>query len=204
VTEAETRQFLSALHEESFCWAISCARGQRTMAEDILQRAYAKALSGRASFGHRSNFKTWFFAVIRRTGQEIHRREAISRLFLGRLRDFAEPATPILSPADEADRDGTAARRRARSVRFRLITAAVSCGVVIVAALTIGVRDQTEDSDLGPILFAETSTSVLANLVLPPACPDTEAFAQIVDTEWSSPTGFFLDLEPEEPESESG
>jgi len=99
---------------------------------------------------------------------------------------------------------GLAARRRARSVRFRLITAAVSCGVVIVAALTIGVRDQTEDSDLGPILFAETSTSVLANLVLPPACPDTEAFAQIVDTEWSSPTGFFLDLEPEEPESESG
>jgi len=82
------------------------------MAEDILQTAYAKVLSGRASFGHRSNFKTWLFAVIRRTGQEVHRREAIRRLFLGRLRDFAELSTQILSPADEADRDGTAARLR--------------------------------------------------------------------------------------------
>jgi len=96
---------------------------------------------------------------------------------------------------------GLAVRRRTRSVRFRLITAAVSCTVVIAASFTIGVRDQTEDSDLGSILFTETSTSVLTNLVMTPACPDTEAFAQIVDTEWSSPTGFFLDLEPEESES---
>jgi RNA polymerase sigma-70 factor (ECF subfamily) len=37
------------------------------MAEDILHTAYVKILEGKATFGERSSFKTWLFAVIRRT-----------------------------------------------------------------------------------------------------------------------------------------
>jgi len=63
---------LEALHAASFRWALSCAR-DRAEAEDALQAAYLKVLDGRARFEGRSSFKTWLFAVIRRTAAEERR-----------------------------------------------------------------------------------------------------------------------------------
>lgn len=54
------------------------------MAEEVLQRVYLKILEGKAPFEERSTFKTWLFAVIRKTAAEEYRRRVIHRLrFLG-------------------------------------------------------------------------------------------------------------------------
>ena len=71
-SELESR--LEGLHEESFGWALSCCRGDRAGAEDVLQNAYVRVISGRAVFGGRSRFRTWLFGVIRRVAMEESRR----------------------------------------------------------------------------------------------------------------------------------
>ena len=102
VTEHEIGRSLETIHDESFGWALSCARGYRPEAEDILQTAYWKVLAGRAIFKQRSSFKTWLFGVIRRTAQERRRRAAVRTLLTGRVRDFEEDRRTITSPADAA------------------------------------------------------------------------------------------------------
>src|SRR4051812_41666086 len=64
---------LAAHHGASFGWALACCARRRDDAEDVLQDAYAKVLSGRAVFREQSTFKTWLFGVIRLTALE-HRR----------------------------------------------------------------------------------------------------------------------------------
>jgi RNA polymerase sigma-70 factor (ECF subfamily) len=64
---------LALLHGPCFGWAISCCGRRRDDAEDVLQDAYAKVLSGRAVFREQSSFRTWLFGVIRLTALE-HRR----------------------------------------------------------------------------------------------------------------------------------
>jgi len=70
-TELEAQ--LETLHSESFGWALHCCDRDEMEAEDVLQTAYLKVVSGRARHGGRSSFKTWFFGVIRRTAQEAQR-----------------------------------------------------------------------------------------------------------------------------------
>lgn len=65
---------LEALHRESWAWALVCAGHDRADAEDALQTAYLRVLDGRARFGGRSTFRTWFFGVIRRVAAEQRRR----------------------------------------------------------------------------------------------------------------------------------
>lgn len=65
---------LANLHPESFGWALHCCGRDETEAEDVLQTAYLKVVSGKAQFEGRSSFRTWFFGVIRRTAQESRRR----------------------------------------------------------------------------------------------------------------------------------
>jgi len=65
---------LEALHPQSFAWALACCEGSRADAEDVLQSTYLKVLDGRARFAARSSFRTWLFAVIRRTAAQERRR----------------------------------------------------------------------------------------------------------------------------------
>ena len=74
MTPTELEAQLRWLHEESYGWALHCCGWDEPEAEDVLQTAYLKVVSGRASFEGRSAFKTWLFGVIRRTAQEFHRR----------------------------------------------------------------------------------------------------------------------------------
>lgn len=67
---------LAALHAESFCWALACCDHHAADAEDALQAAYVKVLSGQASFAGRSSLKTWFFSIIRFTAHELRRRRS--------------------------------------------------------------------------------------------------------------------------------
>ena len=69
---------LERLHEQSFGWALSCCGWDRHIAEDVLQATYVKVLSGAAKYGGKSSFRTWLFAVIRRTAFE-HARRSRSR-----------------------------------------------------------------------------------------------------------------------------
>ena len=109
---SEIRNALKELHEESFGWALSCARGGRLEAEEVLQTAYCKVLEGRAIFGRRSSFKTWLFGVIRRTTQERRRRAAVRKLLMGRIRDLENDQKTMPSPADAAVTRGDAFQLR--------------------------------------------------------------------------------------------
>ena len=81
---AERRERLEALHRDSFAWALACCRRDRTEAEDVLQTAYLQVLDGRARFDGRASFKTWLFAVIRRTAAAERRRSMLRRLLVER------------------------------------------------------------------------------------------------------------------------
>jgi RNA polymerase sigma factor (sigma-70 family) len=74
---------LAAVHPHAFLWAVRCCDGNRVEGEDVLHHAYVKVLDGRARFEGRSTFKTWIFAVIRRTAQEYSRRQWSERIGLG-------------------------------------------------------------------------------------------------------------------------
>lgn len=79
LTPAELESRLARMHEESFGWALSCCRWDEPDAEDVLQTAYLKVVSGKARFEGRSTFRTWLFGVIRRTALEHHRRSTSQR-----------------------------------------------------------------------------------------------------------------------------
>ncbi len=76
-TELEAQ--LERLHSESFGWALHCCDRDETEAEDVLQSAYLRLVSGKARYEGRSSFKTWLFGVIRRTAQEHRRRNRAQR-----------------------------------------------------------------------------------------------------------------------------
>ncbi len=74
--QSDIRQELERRHAGSFGWALHCCRGDAAEAEEVLQTAYLKILSGQARFQERSSFGTWVFSVIRITASETRRRWA--------------------------------------------------------------------------------------------------------------------------------
>ena len=71
---AELEVWLERLHSESFGWALSLSAGDAGRAEEVLQDAYLRIISGRAVYGRRSSFRTWLFGVIRMVALEEQRR----------------------------------------------------------------------------------------------------------------------------------
>jgi RNA polymerase sigma-70 factor (ECF subfamily) len=63
----ELKTELERIHVASFGWALSCCQRNHAEAEDVLQSVYLKILAGKARYRGESNFKTWLFAVIRKT-----------------------------------------------------------------------------------------------------------------------------------------
>jgi RNA polymerase sigma-70 factor, ECF subfamily len=86
---------LQTHHEESYGWALSCCRHRAEAAENVLQLAYLKVLSGKAVFDGKSAFKTWLFAVIRKTAAQEYRIELLQRLRLSRLPRMPAPDPPM-------------------------------------------------------------------------------------------------------------
>lgn len=95
---------LEGLHAESFGWALHCCGRDETRAEDVLQTAYLRVVTGKARYGGRSAFKTWLFGVIRRTAQEARRRVSVDESrTVGFVPDaLPDPASP--DPHQELER----------------------------------------------------------------------------------------------------
>jgi RNA polymerase sigma-70 factor (ECF subfamily) len=73
---AELERELERLHAACWGWALACCARDRDAAEETLQSAYLKILSGQARFDGRSELKTWVFGVVRRTAHEEMRRRS--------------------------------------------------------------------------------------------------------------------------------
>lgn len=74
MSPVEIKAALEALHDKSLCWALRCCGWNKEEAREVLQSSYLKVLDGSARFEGRSQLKTWFFSVIRRTASEHRRR----------------------------------------------------------------------------------------------------------------------------------
>jgi RNA polymerase sigma factor (sigma-70 family) len=104
---------LAQLHDESFSWALTCTRGQRAEAEEVLQMTYLAIIEGRARFGGQASLRTWLFAVIRNHAYSRWRRGRRTLQALTRLASFA---------ADERD-ETSAARYQAAQDSHRVLRA---------------------------------------------------------------------------------
>ncbi len=109
---ARLRPLLQRHHRAGFAWALVSCRGDRLDAEDVLQTAYLKILQGRARFDGRAQFKTWFFAVIRRTAADFFRRKSVRARHLAEVRRAGEPEGLVDSPGELVERRQQAERVR--------------------------------------------------------------------------------------------
>lgn len=89
---------LERLHEQCFSWALSCVRGRRDEAEDVLQMTYLAIVEGEARFGGQSSLRTWLFAVIRNVAHSRWRRARRSLQALARIAAFAPQAEAFAQP----------------------------------------------------------------------------------------------------------
>ncbi len=90
---------LEQLHAESWGWALACCGRDRELAQDVLQTAYLRILSGAARFEGRSSFKTWVFGVIRMSVRGERRRS----LLWGSRHRGTEAALEIPDAASRGD-----------------------------------------------------------------------------------------------------
>ena len=77
---SELKAELERLHPASFGWALSCCRGNRSDAEEVLQTVYLKILQGKALYRGESKLQTWLFAVIRKTAISERRKQVLRSL----------------------------------------------------------------------------------------------------------------------------
>src|SRR5262247_4815541 len=100
MTDTELRAALELHHSESYGWALSCCARSSVEAEAVLQAVYLKVLAGKARFDGKASFKTWLFAVIRRTAADERRRQMLRRMLLKRRP--AQTTTAAVEQPDEA------------------------------------------------------------------------------------------------------
>ena len=80
----DLRAQLEQHHSSSFGWAMGCCRRDASEAEDVLHNVYVKVLEGKARFNGDSSFKTWLFAVIRKTASDQRRRNMLRSVIMMR------------------------------------------------------------------------------------------------------------------------
>jgi RNA polymerase sigma factor (sigma-70 family) len=98
-SELEWERELGQLHSKSWGWALACCARDRDLAEEVLQTAYLRILTGRATYNGDSSFKTWVFGVIRWTARTELRR----RLVWIRRHADSESAIDVVDTTDRAD-----------------------------------------------------------------------------------------------------
>ena len=99
--DSELRAELERHHRESYGWALGCCLRNPAEAESVLSSVYLKVLEGKARYDGRSSFRTWLFAVIRKTAADERRRNILQWLRLNRL-ERREAAERSVENFDEA------------------------------------------------------------------------------------------------------
>jgi RNA polymerase sigma factor (sigma-70 family) len=79
---SDVKAELEQHHSSGFGWALSCCGRDPSEAEEVLQLVYLKILDGRARYRGESSFKTWLFAVIRKTAAGERRKNLLRRVIL--------------------------------------------------------------------------------------------------------------------------
>ena len=97
---SELRANLEKYHSESYGWALSCCAHNHAEAEGVLQTVYLKVLEGKARFDGRAAFRTWLFAVIRRTALDERRRHWLRGFGLLKYVEHGARAASVASPDD--------------------------------------------------------------------------------------------------------
>jgi RNA polymerase sigma-70 factor (ECF subfamily) len=110
----ELKPELERLHVASFGWALSCCQRDHAEAEDVLQLVYLKILQGKARYRGEASFKTWLFAVIRKTALS-ERRASLRRL----LHSIVSPTRLTERPSFAAE-PLAALEQSEMQVRFQL------------------------------------------------------------------------------------
>ena len=100
----ELRAQLGQLHQSSFGWALACCRRDHSDAEEVLQIAYLKVLEGKARFNGSASFKTWLFAVIRKTALDQRRKHFLRSLVLLRAAEDRSAGHRVERPDESAYR----------------------------------------------------------------------------------------------------
>lgn len=100
----ELKALLEQHHQSSFGWALGCCRRDRAEAEDVLQIVYLKVLDGKARFNGASSFKTWLFAVIRKTASDQRRKSLLRGLTMLRAAERGTTTTRTEHPDESAYR----------------------------------------------------------------------------------------------------
>ena len=107
------REQLAEHHAAGYGWALACCQRDPELAEEVLQTACLKVLDGRARYDGQSSFKTWWFAVIRRSAADERRRLWLRRLKLatfGAQRDVAVHEEAFGEALDQAGRQAVFAK----------------------------------------------------------------------------------------------
>src|SRR3989442_1325100 len=100
----ELKAVLEQHHSSSFGWAMACCRRDPAEAEDVLQIVYLKVLEGKARFNGTASFKTWLFAVIRKTASDQRRKNLLRALTMLRVAEAGTTATRAERPDESAYR----------------------------------------------------------------------------------------------------
>jgi RNA polymerase sigma factor (sigma-70 family) len=97
-------------HRASYGWALSCCGRDPTEAEEVLQSVYLKIFEGKARFRGESSFRTWLFAVIRKTAANERRKNLLRKLRLATSSERAERISRMDGPALAFERSETQER----------------------------------------------------------------------------------------------
>ena len=100
----ELNAVLEQHHSSSFGWAMACCRRDPAEAEDVLQIVYLKVLQGKARFNGTASFKTWLFAVIRKTASDQRRKNMLRALTMLRAAERGTSAARPEYPDESAYR----------------------------------------------------------------------------------------------------
>lgn len=92
--DPELKAELEKLHQASFGWALSCCLRNHGQAEEVLQTVYLKILQGKACYRSESSFRTWLFAVIRKTAIGERRKYVLRKLLAGERSEISENDQP--------------------------------------------------------------------------------------------------------------
>jgi RNA polymerase sigma factor (sigma-70 family) len=107
---SEVKAELEKHHSSGFGWALSCCGRDPSEAEEVLQLVYLKILDGRARYGGESSFKTWLFAVIRKTAAGERRKRFLRKLIFDAGAERMPKPPQTEGPAQALERTETQAR----------------------------------------------------------------------------------------------